>query len=148
MQPSKLFTEAGRIWWLSRDSRRLLGREALRTGLNVLTDVAQALPLKESVRRRIKESGGNLKRKVEEKFDAYMEGDGYKTKRRMLSPFVLNSLGTVRAAYEARKNNVGKIKKRKSSAKKKSVKKQQQHSGVKKKKRKKKATVHKKDIFS
>ena len=134
---------------LSRGSKAL-GREALRTGLNVLTDVAQAVPLKESVRRRVKESGGNLKRKVEEKFDAYMEGDGYKTKRRMLSPFVLNSLGTVRAAYEARKNNVGKIKKRKSSAKKKSVKKQQKHSGVKKKKkkRKKKATVYKKDIFS
>lgn len=128
---------------LTRGSK-VLGREALRTGLNVLTDVAQAVPLKESVRRRVKESGGNLKRKVEEKFDAYMEGDGYNAKRRMLSPFVLNSLGTVRAAYEARKKtNARKIKKRKSSSsKKKSAKKQRKNSSVKKKKK-----AAEKDIF-
>ena len=133
---------------LSRGSKAL-GREALRTGLNVLTDVAHAVPLKESVRKRVKESGGNLKRKVEEKFDAYMEGDGYNAKRRMLSPFVLNSLGTVRAAYEARKNNIDKIKKQKLSTKKKRVKKQK--SSVKKKKKKKKKQKKKqtvqKDIF-
>ena len=66
---------------LTRGSKAV-GREALRTGLNVLTDVASSVSLKESIRKRVKESGGNLKRKVEEKFDAYMEGGGFK--RRML----------------------------------------------------------------
>ena len=97
---------------LSRGTKAI-GREALRTGINVLSDIAQAVPLKESVHRRAKESGGNLKRKIEEKFDAYMEGDGYNPKRRMLSPSVLKSLGTVRAAYEARKNSVSKRERKK-----------------------------------
>lgn len=83
---------------------KAMGREALRTGLNVLGDVAQAVPLNESLHRRVKESGGNLKRKAEEKFDALMRGDGYNARRgRTLSSFVLNSLGTARAAYVAKK---------------------------------------------
>lgn len=117
---------------------KAIGREALRTGLNVLGDVARAVPLKESIHRRVKETGGNLKRKVEEKFDAYMGGDGYK--RRTLSPFVLNSLGNVRAAY--------KVKKKKVCAKKKKIVKKNKASPKKKKKKKKVQQKNKKDIFS
>lgn len=117
---------------------KAVGREALRTGLNVLTDVAQSVPLKESVRKRVKESGGNLKRKVEEKFDAYMEGDGYK--RRMLSPFVLNSLGNVRAAYKAKKKKTKVTRKKKAKAPKTETR--------KKKKPKRQKKNNKKDIFS
>lgn len=115
---------------LTRGSKAV-GREALRAGLNVLTDVASAVPLKESIRKRVKESGGNLKRKVEEKFDAYMEGDGFK--RRMLSPFVLNSLGNVRRAYEVKKKKTRAGKKKKATPK--------------KKKTQQKKKKNKKDIF-
>lgn len=126
---------------LSRGSRAI-GREAVRTSLNVLSDVAQAIPLKESIRKRVKESGGNLKRKAEEKFDAYMEGKGLAAKRRMLSPFVLNSLGTVRAAYEARKKSKKVAKKKKKSSTKKPL------AARKTKKKKKIKKSNQTDIFS
>lgn len=129
---------------LSRGAKAV-GREAMRTGLNVLSDVAHAVHLKESVRKRVKESGGNLKRKVEEKFDTYMEGDGYNSKRRMISPFVLNSLGTVRAAYVAKKNT--EVKKKKSKVKKKPVANKKKKT-AKKKKKKSKKKIAEKDIFS
>lgn len=123
---------------LTRGSKAV-GREALRAGLNVLTDVASAVPLKESIRKRVKESGGNLKRKVEEKFDAYMEGDGFK--RRMLSPFVLNSLGNVRRAYEVKK------KKKTRAGKKKKATPKKKKATPKKKKTQQKKKKNKKDIF-
>lgn len=88
---------------LLRRGAKTVGREAWRAGLNVLSDVANCVPLKDSVRIRVKESGGNLKRKAEETFDKYMEGDGYKPKRRLLSPYLLNSLGTVHTAFKEKK---------------------------------------------
>ena len=87
---------------LSRGAKAV-GREAWRAGLNVLSDVASSVPLKESVRVRVKESGGNLKPKAEETFDKYMEGNGYKPRRRLLSPYLLNSLSTVHSAFEEKK---------------------------------------------
>ena len=121
---------------------KVFGREALRAGLNVLTDVASSVPLKQSIRKRVKESRGNWKRKVEEKFDAYMEGDGYK--RRMLSPFVLNSLGNVRRAYEVKKNK----KIRATKKKKKAAAPKKKKAAPKKKKTQQKKKKNKKDIFS
>lgn len=57
---------------------RAVGRESVNTGLNVLGDVARGRSLKYSLKNRVKESGGALKRKAEEEWDNLMSGEGYK----------------------------------------------------------------------
>lgn len=133
---------------------KTVGREAWRAGLNVLSDVAGSVPLKESVRVRVKESGGNLKRKAEETFDKYMDGNGYKTKRRLLSPYLLNSLSTVHSAFKEKKktrsknSKRGKKRQKKSQSKKRKRKDKKKTKKTKKKTRKTKKKYVEKDIFS
>lgn len=70
---------------LSRGAKAV-GKEALRTGMNIISDVANTdTSVKESFRNRMKESGKNLKRKVDEKFDNLMEGAGHSSSRRMIN---------------------------------------------------------------
>lgn len=57
---------------------RVVGKEALHTGMNILDDVAHNTPFKDAFRSRITESGRNLKRKAEEKLESLMKGSGYK----------------------------------------------------------------------
>lgn len=62
---------------LSRGAKAI-GREALRTGLHVIEDVSgNNIPFKESLKRRARESGENLKRKADEKIALLMKGSGY-----------------------------------------------------------------------
>lgn len=65
---------------LSRGAR-VVGKEALHTGWNILDDVAHNTPFKESLRARVTESGRNLKRKAEESLENFMGGSGYKLKK-------------------------------------------------------------------
>ena len=66
-----------RVLPLVKGGVKTLGKEAFQTGLNVMSDVAiHNTPIKESLHSRIKQSGVNLKRKAEEKFDKMMEGSG------------------------------------------------------------------------
>ncbi|XP_031353789.1 uncharacterized protein F54H12.2-like [Photinus pyralis] len=58
---------------------RAVGKEALRTGTNVLGDIIEDRPIKEAFQDRIHEAGRNLKRKADEKIDTLMQGSGYKT---------------------------------------------------------------------
>ena len=61
---------------------KAVGKEAVRTGMNIMSDVTSGnTPIKESIRNRFKESGEILKRKVEEKLDKLMEESGYKLRR-------------------------------------------------------------------
>ncbi len=66
---------------------KVVGQEALRAGINVVSDMAKNTPVNESLRNRIRESGVNLKRKAVNKLDAMMtmEGSGYKRARRVNS---------------------------------------------------------------
>lgn len=57
---------------------RAVGKEALRTGINVIEDVENNTPFKVALGNRLKESRGNLKRKAEEKINSLMKGSGYK----------------------------------------------------------------------
>ena len=68
---------------------KAVGKEAWRTGINVLSDVAlNNKPVKESLRTHARESVGNLKRKAEDYLYKYLrEGSGYKLK---LSPLKIN----------------------------------------------------------
>ena len=57
---------------LSRGAKAV-GKEALRTGANIMSDIASSSePVKEVVQRRFKESGENLKRKAEENVEKLM----------------------------------------------------------------------------
>ena len=61
---------------------KAVGKEAVRTGMNFMSDVTTGnTPIKESIRNRFKESGEILKRKEEEKLDKLMERSGYKLRR-------------------------------------------------------------------
>ncbi len=62
---------------------KTLGREALRTGLDVFDDVTGSsnTTFRDSIRTRGRESGSRLKRKAKDKIIDLMKGDGYKNKR-------------------------------------------------------------------
>ena len=80
--------------YLSRGAR-VVGKEALRAGLNVIEDVENNTPMKEALKTRLKESGGNLKRKAEEKINNLMTGSGYKVSAKIPAlQFPLGSLDT------------------------------------------------------
>lgn len=69
-----------RVLPLLKKGAKAVGKEALRTGVNVAGDVLERnIALKDAVRSRVRESGGNLKRKAEDKIDTLMRGGGYKT---------------------------------------------------------------------
>lgn len=86
-----------------KSGARTVGREALKTGANILGDIVNNKPVGPSVRARISNAGNTLKRKAESKIEA-MRGAGLKTtKRRRTS----QSLTTTR-----RKNIIKKLKKR------------------------------------
>lgn len=84
---------------------KVVGKEAWRTGINVLSDVAlNKKPAKESLRIHARECVGNLKRKAEDQLDKYlMEGSGYKLKHPALSSHLLNTLGTLRTTGQESK---------------------------------------------
>lgn len=68
-----------RVLPLLKSGAKTLGKEAVRTGINVVNDVTtQNKPISEAFQNRIRESARNLKRKAEEKLDKMMQGSGYK----------------------------------------------------------------------
>ena len=57
---------------------KAVGKEALRSGVRVLDDVAgENMDFKDSLKTRLGESALNQKRKTRENIDHLMEGDGY-----------------------------------------------------------------------
>lgn len=67
---------------LIRRGIQAVGKESLRSGLNVLSDVSRGVPVKQSFSSRVKESGSNLSRKMGEKFDDLMSGRGRSRRRK------------------------------------------------------------------
>lgn len=99
-----------RIIPLLKQGARVVGKEALRSGINVANDILEngARP-KEAFKTRLRESGENLKRKAEEKIDRLMQGSGYKSAK---INKLLHSLG------DSASRRIG-VKKRKRTTKKK-----------------------------
>ena len=114
---------------------RAVGKEALKTGVNILDDISEnRATFKESLHNRLNESGRNLKRKAVEKIHDIMEGSGYKThalKKTVQYPWS-NSAVHIRSTTPRRKSR-----KRSKTGKKKLA--------VKRLKRKTKKKVHKKN---
>lgn len=125
---------------------KAVGREALHAGYNVLSDVAQEIPVKQSLRKRATESAYNLRRKAEEKLDKLMEGEGYKTKHRTISNHLLNTLGTIRTLGSPIKRKKTKTKTRK--VKKKKPKTSKKGKVAQKRSKKKRRTNTRVDIFT
>lgn len=132
---------------------RAVGKEVLRTGINVMEDMEQDTPFKQALKNRARESRDILLRKAEEKVKNIMKGSGYKADPRapghqsMLAR--LNRLATARAA----RGRVGKVSKRRRVVKKKKKKKKSlpRKTGPARKKAGKRARSNKKravtDIF-
>lgn len=64
---------------LLKQGARAVGKEALRAGANVASDIMRdGVQPREAFKTRLRESGSNLTRKVEEKISSLMSGSGYK----------------------------------------------------------------------
>jgi len=66
-----------KIPYLNEDTHTV-GKEALRTGINIIEDVENNKPLKVAVKSQFAESRGTQKRKPKEKISSLMKGSGYK----------------------------------------------------------------------
>lgn len=68
-----------RIIPLLKQGARAVGKEALRAGVNVASDIMDnGVQPREAFKTRLRESGTNLQRKAEEKINSLMSGSGYK----------------------------------------------------------------------
>lgn len=120
---------------LLKRGAKAIGKEALRTGLHVIEDVSgNHVPFKDSLRKRVAESGENLKRKADEKIALLMNGSGYnsaiagrtmqsltgrtprRTTRKKRSP--KKRKRTTSAASKKKKTRTGKVTKRRKNTKK------------------------------
>lgn len=137
-----------RIIPLLKQGARTVGKEALRSGINVANDVLdKGIHPREAFKTRLRESGTNLKRKAEEKINNLMHGSGYKATKINKLLHSLGSSGVRRSGVTKRKKSSrkrsGRVKKRK--IKKKAVNRRKTKTGGKKR-RKKPRTVS--DIFA
>lgn len=115
---------------------KTVGKEALHAGLNILGDMTQSIPLKDSLKSRSKEVTSNLKRRADESLDKYMTGFGRKRLR------------TGKVTQRKRKRKSSKKKKKKVSKKKKVNKRKKTNKKKKGNKRSKKIKLRKvTDIF-
>lgn len=74
---------------------KIVGKEAARAGMHVLHDFTEdKVPLRQSLRTHIGQSGRNLKRKAQEELGKFMSGSGYK--RRKIDSISQSSMRRVR----------------------------------------------------
>lgn len=96
---------------LLKRSAKAVGKEALQTGVNIMSDVGERkTPFKEAFKARVRQSGENLQQKAKEKLDKFMIGEGYKVRRSSMPRHLALAL--------ARSKKKKKKKKKKSSPKK------------------------------
>jgi hypothetical protein len=133
-----------------RSGARALGREALRTGSNVVSDLLHDKPFKHSLKSRLREGGTNLHTRFDNKINS-MNGSGLKrAKRRRIS----QSKGKARTGKTSAKRKKTSLKtltrnkrKRKAPLKRKTKRTVKKRKTVKKRQRKK-PSLNINDIFS
>lgn len=131
-----------RIIPLLKQGARTVGKEALRAGVNVASDVLDSgMHPREAFKMRLRESGETLKRKAQEKIDTLMKGSGYKAIKHgrlthsttgRASRHIVSEKGKKSPARKKRRG--GGVKKKKKSKKQKNSVKQKLRSAIKKKK--------------
>lgn len=125
---------------LLKSSAKTVGKEALSTGLNIVGDIASSKDPRDAVRSRVRESVRNLKRKADDKFEQYMNGEGYRPKRRALPTHFVEAFRAANIVKKKKKKSV-KTKRKKRVATKK-------HNKKKKSAKKNKRTVKTNRSFS
>lgn len=91
-----------------------VGKEALGAGVNVLDDVANDIPFRQSVGSQLDNVQNNLKRKAKDKVMGFLRGEGYKPKKRpRLAQLKSKSRGRKSNKPKSKLNKVKKIKKSK-----------------------------------
>lgn len=123
-----------RVLPLLRKGATAVGKEAIRTSANIAGDMLKKnMSLKDAFHARVRESGGNLKRKAEENIETLMRGSGYKTAK----------------IARIRHSSSGRVARRISPKKKRNKKKKTRNKAIKKTRRKKRK-IHRSvaDIFA
>lgn len=125
---------------LLKSGAKAVGKEALRTGINVLSDVVGTnVPVKHVISNRMQEFTGSLKRKADNKLNnVIMTGSGkkgvrrsYKKKTYIVTPQSLQRLLTVRHRQQPRRKiQSGRVKKNKKKNSKKTKKKRVQSKDI------------------
>lgn len=138
-----------RIIPLLKQGARTVGKEALRSGMNVASDIIDnGIHPREAFKTRLRESGENLKRKAEEKINTLMQGSGYKTaKIKRLIHSVRGSASQRIGVKKGRKHKTT-SRKRFREKKKKSVRRKKTKAADKRKNKKKKKPRTVTDIFT
>lgn len=66
---------------LVKQGAQAVRKEALKSGVSVLSDVTQNKPFKQSVNQRLEDAKQNLKRKASQKLQSLLTGSGYKRRK-------------------------------------------------------------------
>lgn len=134
-----------RIIPLLKQGARTVGKEALRAGVNVASDVLDSgIHPREAFKTRLRESGESLKRKAEEKINTLMKGSGYKSAKLGHLMHSAGGRASRRIVKKKRKRSV--VRRKRSGKVNKKKKKSVRRKLVNKKRKKKARTVS--DIFA
>lgn len=95
---------------------KAIGKEGLRTSINMLSDFTNTVPTDQAIRTRMKEFTSNLKRKADDKLDRVMKGSGYKKKKPNVATQSLQRLLAVHHNTKENRRKTSGQKKRKKSA--------------------------------
>lgn len=87
---------------LLKSGARAVGKETLKTGVNILEDIANDQSLKEAFRNRVNEASKNLTRKALDKL-SLMEGKGLYKRKRMIKEQSVPSVKRQRSKGRANK---------------------------------------------
>lgn len=71
---------------------KTMGKEAIKSSVNVLKDVISSVPPEQAISSGVKMFTSNLKRKADDKIDRVMSGSGYKRKKINVTPQSLQKL--------------------------------------------------------
>lgn len=145
-----------RIIPLLKQGAHTVGKEALRSGINIVNDIVESgVRPKEAFKMRLRESGQNLKHKAEEKINKLMRGSGYKASkvRKLMHSFSDSATrrNPQKKKRKKRSSRPAKKKKRVGCAKKKTTRRRRSTTSSKVIKRRKKGTATSRtvsDIFA
>ena len=99
---------------LLKRSAKAVGKEALQAGVNIMTDVGdRKTPFGEAFKSRMRQSGEKLREKAKDNLDKFMNGEGFKARRRTMPPHLAIALAKYRKEKKRKSKKKPKKKKKK-----------------------------------